>query len=163
MPRYVDDGNTKVVWATVANKDFPAQSELNAGIDLTCLLTGDGLNINFSENAVDDAALCEPFDAELPGSFKVSPELTLKRRNTVGGDTDAGWDGLSTRGEAGALVVRRGIDSDTAWTAGQEAEVYPGTLGVRRPQATTRNTQSRFMITVFGSEEPSLDAVVVAS
>jgi hypothetical protein len=163
MPRYTDDGNTKVVWAQVADKDFPAQSELNAGYDVSCLLTGDGLNITTTENAVDDAALCETFDAELPGTFKVSSELTIKRKNTVGGDTDEAWLALATRGETGALVVRPGIPSDTAWTAGQPVEVYPGTLGQRRRAAPTRNTQARFMISIYGSEEPGLDAVVVAS
>lgn len=163
MPRYVDDGMTKVAWATVADKEFVAFSELNAGDDIECGLTGDGLNINFSENEVDDAALCEPFDATLPGTFKVSPELTLKRHNTVNGDTDVYWTLFSTRGEAGALVVRRGIDSDTAWQTGQAVEVYPGTVGVRRPAATARNQQARFMLTIFGSEEPALDGIVVAS
>lgn len=163
MPRYVDDGMTKVAWAPIADEDFPALSELIAGEDIECGLTGDGLNINFSENEVDDAALCEPFDATLPGTFKVSPELTLKRHNTVGGDTDVYWTLFNTRGEQGALVVRRGIDSDTAWAAGQAVEVYPGTVGVRRPAATARNQQARFMLTIFGSEEPGLDALVVAS
>lgn len=163
MPRYTFDGYTKVAWATIANKNFPAQSELNAGVDLECGLTGDGLNINFSENAVDDAALCEPYDAELPGTYKVSPELTLKRRNTVGGDTDLYWTTFNTRGEQGALVVRVGIDSDTDWAAGQKVEVYPGSVGIRRRRPSARNTQDAFMITIFGSEEPSLDATVVAS
>lgn len=163
MPRYVDDGMTKVTWAVIADKEFPALSELLAGEDIECGLTGDGLNINFSENEVDDAALCEPFDATLPGTFKVSPELTLKRRNKVAGDTDVYWVLFNTRGEQGTLVVRRGIDSDTAWAAGQDAETYPGTIGVRRPAATARNQQARFMLTIFGSEEPGLDAIVVAS
>lgn len=163
MPRYIFDGMTKVTWFVPADPDFPALSELAAGVDLECLLTGDGLNINFSENAVDDAALCEPFDAELPGSYKVSPELTLKRLNTAAAADDTAWYTFRTRGEAGALAVRVGVDSDTAWTAGQRAEVYPGTVGVRRRRPSARNTQDAFMLTIFGSEEPSLDAIVVAS
>lgn len=161
MPRFVDDGNTKVAWATIANKNFPAQSELVAGEDIECFLTGDGLNVNFSENEVDDAALCESYDATLPGTYKVSPELTLKRRTPAADDT--AWNLFSTRNESGALVVRRGIDSDTAWTAGQSVEVYPGATGVRRVAPTARNEQAKFMITIFGSEEPALDAIVVAS
>lgn len=161
MPRFVDDGNTKVAWADLANKNFPAVSELNAGEDIECFLTGDGLNVNFSENEVDDAALCEPFDAKLPGTYAVNPELTLKRQTPAASDT--AWNLFSTRGESGALVVRRGIDSDTAWTAGQKVEVYPGATGVRRVSPTARNEQAKFMITIFGSEEPALDATVVAS
>lgn len=163
MPRYTFDGNTKVIWATVANKDFPAQSELAAGVDLSCFLTGDGLNINFSENSVDDSALCEPFDATLPGTYGVSPELTLRRHNDAGGDVDTAWDTFSTRGETGSLVVRLGEDSDTAMTTGDKVMVFPGTVGIRRPAPSARNTNVSFMLTIFGSEEPALDAVVVAS
>jgi hypothetical protein len=163
MPRFTDDGYTKVAWATVADKEFVALSELTAGEDLECGLTGDGLNTNTTENEVDDSALCETYDATLPGTFKVNPELTLKRKNTVGGDTDTYWDLFATRGETGALVIRRGIPSETAWAAGQAVEVYPGTTGIRRSQASARNQQTRFMITIYGSEAPALDGIVVAS
>lgn len=162
MPRYVNDGNIKVAWATVADKDFPAMSEIAAGDDIECFLTKDGLNITFNENEVDDAALCETFDAVLPGSYGVSIELTMKRETPTASDVP--WTTLfNTRGETGALVVRRGIDADTAWAAGQKVEVYPGTLGVRRPAPAATNEQARFMVTIFGSEEPALDATVVAS
>lgn len=163
MPRYIDDGMTKVAWATVADPAFVALSELAAGTDIECDITGDGLNITFNENSVDDSALCEPFDAVLPGSFGVTTELTLKRRNKEGGDTDAMWLLFNTRNEVGALVVRRGIDSDTAWAAGQDVEVYPSRVGQRRPRATARNQQTAFMVTFFGSEEPEMDGIVVAS
>jgi hypothetical protein len=161
MPRFTDDGNTKVAWGTFADKNFIALSELTAAEDIECLLTGDGLNYNFSENEVDDTALCEPYDAVLPGSYKVSPELTLKRITPAASDT--AWNLFSTRNEQGAVVVRVGIDSDTAWTAGQKVMVFPGATGVRRPATPARNEQAKFMITIFGSEEPALDAVVVAS
>lgn len=163
MPRYTDDGYTKVAWAQIADKEFPALSELTAGEDIECGLTGDGLNTNTTENEVDDSALCETYDATLPGTFKVNPELTLKRQNTVGGDTDVYWDLFSTRGETGALVVRRGIPSETPWAAAQKVEVYPGTTGIRKSQASARNQQTRFMLTIFGSEAPAQDATVVAS
>jgi hypothetical protein len=163
MPRYVNDGMIKVAWATVADPEFVALSELLAGDDIECHLTKDGLNITFSENEVEDGALCEVFDATLPGSYGVSIELTLKRRNTDGGDTDIAWDLFATRGETGTLVVRRGIDADTAWTAGQPVESYPGTIGVRQPVAPASNEQARFMLKIFGSEEPALDGIVVAS
>lgn len=163
MPRYTHDGYTKVAWATVADKNFVTLSELTAGEDLECDLTGDGLNIAFSENSVDDSALCEAFDAALPGTYGVNPELTYKRRNTENGDTDAMWNLFNERNESGALVVRRGIPSSTDWAAGQPVEVYPARVGIRKPAASTRNTQVNFMVTFFGSEEPALDGIVVAS
>jgi hypothetical protein len=161
MPRYVNDGNIKVSWSTIANKNFPASSELAAGEDIECYLTKDGLNLTFNENSVDDAALCETFDATLPGSFGVSIELTMKRETPTASDT--AWNLFSTRGETGALVVRRGIDADTDWATGDKVEVYPGAVGIRRPAPSATNEQGRFMLSIFGSEEPSLDATVVAS
>lgn len=163
MPRYTHDGYTKVAWATIADKEFVALSELNAGEDLECHLTGDGLNIAFSENSVDDSALCEAFNAALPGTYSVNPELTYKRNNTEGGDTDAMWNLFSTRNESGALVVRRGIPSSTAWQAGQAVEVYPVRVGIRKPAPSSRDEQVTFMVTFYGTEEPALDGIVVAS
>lgn len=163
MPRYSPDGLTQVWWADVADPAFVAQSELVAAPELACHLTKDGLKLGFNENTTDDAALCEVYDATLPGSFGTQAELTLKRRNTVGGDTDIAWNLLSTRGETGALVVRRGIDADLAPTAGQPVEVYPGSLGIRRPADTASNEQEKFMISIYGSEEPELDGIIVAS
>lgn len=163
MPRFANDGMTQVWWADYADKSFIAQSALLAVPELACHLTKDGLKTGFTENSVDDGALCEVYDAELPGSYKTAVELTLKRRNTVGGDTDVAWNLLSTRGESGILVVRIGIEADTAPTAGQPVMTYPGTLGTRRPADSASNEQAKFMITIFGSEEPELDGIIVAS
>jgi hypothetical protein len=163
MPRYVNDGNIKVAWGTFADPEFIALTELNAAEDIECHLTKDGLNIEFSENEVEDGALCETFDAVLPGSYGVSIELTMKRRNTVGGDTDVAWDLFNVRGETGTLVVRRGIDADTAWATGQDVEAYPSITGIRQPVAPASNEQARFMLKLYGTEEPALDAIVVAS
>lgn len=163
MPRYANDGFIQAWWGDVADPALVAQSELNAMIELACHMTKDGLKTGFTESSVDDGALCETYDAELPGSYKTAVELTLKRRNKVGGDTDVAWNLFSTRGETGTLVVRRGIEADTAPTAGQDVEVYPGTLGIRRPADVASNEQAKFMITIFGSQAPELDGLVVAS
>ena len=165
MARYANDGNLKVAWATnIADKNFVASSELAAAaaVDIECFLTKEGLNITFNENEVDDAALCETFDAVLPGSYGVSIELTIKRETPKASDVP--WTTIfNNRGETGALVVRRGIDADTDWTVGDPLEVYPGTVGIRRPAPAATNEQGRFMVTIFGSEEPALDSIVVAS
>lgn len=163
MPRYANDGYIEAVWATIADPDFPAMSEIAAGVRLACHMTKDGLKTGFTENEVDDGALCEAYDATLPGSYKTAVELTLKRRNTVGGDTDVAWDLFNVRGETGTLVVRRGIPADDAFAADQAVEVYPSTTGIRRPADVATNEQAKFMLTLFGSEAPALDGVVVAS
>ena len=163
MPRSPNDGYLKVAWIDYADKHFVSATVLNAATEIECELTKDGLSTGFTENTVDDGALCEAYDATLPGSYSTAVELTLKRRNTENGDTDLGWDLFNTRDEAGLLVVRRGILSDTAWTAAQPIETYPSTTGIRRPADVATNEQAKFMLTLFGSEAPDLDAVVVIS
>lgn len=162
MPRYVNDGNIKVAWCeTIADKTAPTVTELDAGVELHPHLTKDGLNITFAQNAVDDGSLAETFDAQLPGSYSVSIELTMKRRNKEGGDTDEAW-ALFSNGDTGYLVVRRGSKAEEPWAAGDDAEVYPATAGQKGPTATASNEQARFVVPFYGSETPELDAVVAS-
>lgn len=165
MPRYINDGHTKVTWVLdLADPEAPTLVELDAGVDVECFLTKDGLNVTFNENAVDDGALCEVFDAQLAGTFGLSAELTLKRRNTEGGDTDAAW-AIWSHGLNGYLVVRRGpaLEDHPDWEVGDVAEVYIVQSGNKRPAPTAGNEQARFMVSFYGTLAPELDAVVVAS
>lgn len=159
MARYANDGMLKVTWApSVANKAAPTVAELNAGVDVECHLTKDGLGVTNNENTVDDGALCEVFDAQLPGSYSTQMALTMKRNNVSASDP---WT-FFTRGEEGFLVVRRGIVSATAWAATQPVEVYPAIAGIKSPAPTASNEQARMMLNFYGTEEPELDGVVAA-
>lgn len=162
MPRYANDGMIEAIWIeTVADPEFVAMSEIATGTRLACLMTKDGLKTGFTENEVDDGALCETYDATLPGSYKTAVELTLKRLTQPG--TDTAWTLFATRGETGTLVVRRGMVTDTAFAAAQKVESYPSVVGIRRPADVATNEQAKFMLTLFGSLGPALDGVVVAS
>lgn len=168
MPRYINDGYTKVTWVpgagTIADITSPTLAELAAGEDLECHLTKDGLNITFAENAFEDGALCEVFDAQGAGTFGVSIELTLKRRNTVGGDTDAAW-ALFHHGDVGFLVVRRGVELAVTpdYETGDAVEVYAVQSGNKRPAPTATNEQAKFMTSFYATTTPELDGVVAAS
>ena len=159
MARYANDGMIKATWApTIANIAAPTVSELNTGDDLECHLTKDGLGVTNNENTVDDGALCEVFDAQLPGSYSTQMALTLKRNNTTLSDP---W-GFFARGDEGYLVVRRGVAAAEAWAAGQAVEVYPAIAGQKSPAPTASNEQARMTINLYGTSEPELDGVVAA-
>lgn len=162
MPRYANDGYIEAIWIeSVADPEFVAMSEIATGVRLACLMTKDGLKTGFTESEVDDGALCEAYDRTLPGSYKTAVELTLKRETQPG--DDPAWDLFATRGEEGTLVVRRGMPTADAFAAAQKVESYPSVTGIRRPADVATNEQAKFMLTLFGSSEPALDGLVVAS
>lgn len=156
MPRYVHDGKTKVYWvATISNKAAPTTAELNAGTSLAAFLKKDGLNINLSQNMVDNADLEDTFDAQGVGTYGGSMELTLYRDDT----TETAWN-LFVYGTAGYIVVRRGIAYSTAWTAAQKAEVYPAQMHEPVPTPSATNEQVTFKAAIAITDTPSLKATL---
>lgn len=157
MARYVDDGNTKVYWVTsISSKSAPTVAELNAGTSISAFLAKDGLNINLSQNMVDNADLDDLFDAQGVGTYGGSAEL-----NGFRDTTDTLWN-LCVYGTAGYLVVRRGVAVGTAWTASQKAEVYPAQMHEPIPMPTATNQQTKFKCALAITDTPSLKATVAA-
>jgi hypothetical protein len=160
MAKMLADGNVKVAYVpTIADISAPTATELNAGTDLECLITADGLSISVDEAVVALPALCETFDAESPGRAKYAIDLTAYRHSAT--VDDVAWT-LLLRGLSGFLAVRYGVDVNTAWTAAQNALVFPGTAGERKPNPTTANGGVTFGSRWYVTEQPELDAVVAA-
>ncbi len=140
MPTIADmllDGNLKASWVpTVAAIAAPTVAELNAGVELETRLTPDGLNIAFTTNMIDNSALNSTYETEQVGRSKVTTTLKFKAGAT--GTSDVVRDALTFRA-VGYLVVRRGIDSATAWAATQEVEVYPSQCGRPNPDVPAPN------------------------
>lgn len=156
MSAYVHEGNTKVSWvATLSSVSSPTATQLNAGTDITTLLTKDGLNISLTQNTVDNTSLAETFDAQLVGSWGGSVTLTIKRESA----TDTAWN-LFEHGETGWLVVRRGEDYTGAFAAADNVEVYPAMAGEPIPNATAANAQATASVTMAITAQPDLHAVV---
>lgn len=156
---YPFDAHTKVYWVTtIASIAAPTTTELNAGTDISCYLTKDGLDTGVSESAVDGSTLCSTIDGETAGTSKYSPTLKMYRA-TVDADDDA-WN-LVSLGTAGYLVVRRAIANSTAWTAAQKVEVYQGQFGNPMPAASAANANVTFTAKVYVSAV-NLKATVAA-
>lgn len=117
------DGKTRVYWVTsISNQNAPTTTELNAGMDLTATMTGDGLSGLQPDTAdVDSSSLASTFTSNVNGRTSFSnPQLTLKKQS----GTDTIFTTL-TRDTAGFLVVRRSVTQSTAWASAQAVEVYP--------------------------------------
>ncbi|MFD0570134.1 hypothetical protein ACFQ0T_14035 [Kitasatospora gansuensis] len=135
----ISDGRTRAVWcSTIANIFAPTAAELTAGMDLTVRITPDGLKVDPTTASVDTGSLASTYDTEEVGRVKFDNELTLKRGTT--GPEDLPY-GTLVYGVHGFLVIRRAIAFATAWTAGQQVEVYPSVCGERmnKPRPRTRS------------------------
>lgn len=121
MAPVIIDGRVRASWVTaIANINAPTVAELNAGTALEGYITPDGLDISASTGGVDVSNLGSTFTTMRAG--RRSFDISIKFHHD--GASDVAFNLLPYRTN-GYLVVRRGIDKTTAWTAAQKVEVYP--------------------------------------
>lgn len=160
MARGPYEERTRVYWVpTIASIAAPTVAELNAGTDLSCFITKDGLTEPNSQNMVDAAALCERFDAQRVGSFGGTIGLKMYR-DTVDADDDA--YNLCVYGTNGYLVRRWGVTHGTAWAAAQKVAVFPAEMHEPVMNDTAANTMATFNETLAVTGQPNLKATVAA-
>lgn len=151
------DGNTRVSWVpTIAATNLnPTTAELNAGTNLSSLLTADGLVGFEPETAdVDVSAIDSTFDTKIAGRASFSGTL-LRLKKQSGTDTVYN---MFVRDLIGYVVVRRDLASTTAWAASQSVEVYPSITGETRNLPPEANTVHRYEVPVKISTTPNLRA-----
>lgn len=162
MARYPFEEYTRVHWVPgasgVADMAAPTVAEVNAGTDVTCFITKDGLNPGGSTNKVDSAGLCKRVDSQSIGSVGYDFGLKMFRDNASGGD-DA-WD-LAVWGSEGYLVVRRGVPYATAFAAAQKVEVYKAQMGEPVPTSSAANANQAFDL-ALAIDDAELKATVAA-
>lgn len=158
MGDLISDGKTRVAWAsTIANINAPTVAELNAALDLTKRITPDGLKADPSTADVDTSSLASTFDTKTVGRIGFDNELTFKRGDNP--TDDAPYNTL-LYGVSGYLVIRRGIAYTTAWTVGQQVEVYPITCGERANIAPAANEVTKFTSPMKVTDSPATNALV---
>jgi hypothetical protein len=84
----------------IAAMESPTVAEINAGIDVTELLTKDGVNPGSSNNKVAAGNLATAFDAEIMGSHGANLSMKYFKDN----EDDIAWD-LFPRLTSGYYVV----------------------------------------------------------
>lgn len=158
------DGNVKATWVPAfADPANPTVSEIEAAgaFDVSCYLTGDGLNPGADEQTVTDPRLCSRQDFEQPGRLTDSLEVGyVYRAQEPLSATNKAFTTLK-RGTAGYLVLRWGLAYETAWATSQIVDVYPAKCGVQRKQQPEGNSILKVMQKMFVTGEVERDVVVV--
>jgi hypothetical protein len=148
------DGNIRIYSVpSISNINAPTVAELNAGTDLSSLITPDGL-VGFEPDtaAVDNAKINSTFNTQQPGRASWSGTLLRMFRQT---GTDTVRNTL-IRGYTTNIVVRRGgVLGSTAWATSQNVEVYPVACGQRRPPPPEANAVERYEVPLFITTQPN--------
>ena len=129
MAKMLSDARRKLAWVpTIADPSAPTVAELEAGIDISCLVTANNFQLGATgENAIDDPALCAEGNDQAPGRKTYAAAMDFYRwTETL---EDVAWAAFQDSGESGYLVMRIGEDYRTDWTAAQEVQVYEALTG----------------------------------
>ncbi len=157
------NGTTSAVLVmTIANPAAPDVDEITAvsSLDLSCYLTGDGLNPQTSENTIEDPRLCQVQTFEARGDFTDSLELTYVFNPASPADNEAQL--ALPAGTSAFVVMRWAVDSEDAFGAGDIVDVYPVVAGIPRKQQPARNGVHKIMQKLFVVGEVMRDVEVVA-
>lgn len=161
MPDIIIDGRVRVDEVqTIADISAPTVAELDAGVRLDTIMTPDGL-VGFEPDTadVDTSALSSTFNTKRPGRDDFSGTLLRIKKQAQTGDTV--YDTLVKNYDT-HIVVRTGVESDTAWTAAQEVRVYPVSCGRVRNLPPEANTVERYEVPTKIYADPDLRAIVAA-
>ena len=158
MADSLTDGRT-TVWSvpSIASIAAPTAAEINAGTNLSSLLTADGLQgFQPDTSSVDTSALNSTFNTKLPGRADYcNTMLRLKKQS----GTDAVYNTL-VNAYATNIVIRRDITNSTAVASAQAVEVYPGQCGEVRNLDPAPNELHKYEVPFFISPAPNLRASV---
>jgi hypothetical protein len=156
MGQYAFDTLTRVDWVvTLSSTTAPTAAQLNAGTNLSTLVTKDGVNVSLSNNKVSTATIATITDTEVPGSTGASVTLTGLRDDSA----DTFWN-LAVYNTAGFVVIRRGILYSTSYSAAQKVEVYPAKMFNPIPAPSAANTSQTFTVEFAVTGEIQLKATV---
>lgn len=158
MPDSNADGRTRIYSVpSIANIAAPTVAELNAGVDLSGLMTPDGL-VGFEADTgdVDNSKINSTFNTVSAGRISYSGTLIRLIKQT---GTDTVYNTL-VYGFATNIVVRRDVTSGTAWTVADKVEVYPVQCGEVRNLAPEANSVHKYEIMTKITAQPNLRATV---
>lgn len=147
------DENTRVALLDTAPSVFysPTVVELNAGDDITCELTADGLQLGKGTNSIASGGLCSDVDSQVPGRTTFSASLVGFRFKQP--DTSVFWAAARPKGGEAWLVVRYGLPHNQAWANGDDVEVYHFLWGKRATANSGTDTLATFTVPIMIQEE----------
>ena len=159
MADIVVDGKVKVyLVASISNPAAPTTTELNAGTDISSLLTPDGLAGFEPDTAdVDNSALSSQFGTVLPGRAQFGG--TMLRLKKASG-TDTLYNTLVRDLVTNVVIRRNGSLQSVAWASGNQVEVYPVQTGETRNLAPESNSVQKYEVPLKVTASPTIRASV---
>lgn len=149
------DGNLYVFYLPAcADITVPSPTEISAGTKVSQEMKTDDLDIQFTEQEIDNSNAESAFMATKPGRYGVGTiSLTL--------DDDDGrvlFDTFTRGLEGFLLVARHGTP-----VADDIVEVYPVECHGSKPAPPVTNDKVKFMVNWAATSDPELSAVVTAA
>jgi len=160
MTAIAHDGVVQWFWLpAVAIVATPTLAEMTAGQRLTDITNYDTPS---SEASVDTSGIDDVYDTGVVGTSTAGPIVLTFKRDTA--SETGSWDALDFR-DTGFLVKLPfgGSGTGGAPAATDKAEVYPGQVGQKRPEGYGRNTTQKFMVSIYVTAPPNVDAALIAS
>lgn len=128
-PKMLNTANRRLDWVpTIADPKNPKATELNAGLNISCMVTAADYAFGITGNeAIVDAALCDDIEAGVPGRATVEAAANFFRfKETL---DDKAWTTFTGKGLSGYLVERIGqVDEgerpeDVPYKAADEVQI----------------------------------------
>lgn len=160
------DGFVKLKWVTtIANPAAPSlATEINAAssLDLECYLK-EMFTPKTEAAAVEDRRMCSKQVFQTPGTYTYTIDdlVAVYDVQNAASVANKAYAAL-TPGATGYLVARWGMDSDTAYAAGQKVDVFPVTLGPRVKLPPEANSQLKFTVKPFVTSTVQSDVAIAA-
>lgn len=152
------DGHTRVVLADpVADISAPPIAVIQAGVDVTCDLTRDGLRVQRTTQTVDRTPWRGDLAVEAPTRVQAAVELVGYRRPSG----EVLWPATSDFRAERLLVVRRILPFDEPWDVGQSVEAMAVRVGKRSVTPSATNAAVIFTVPLFVFEDD--DSAVIAA
>lgn len=169
MPRRMFTGLGRGVFVTAMAGAAPTVAEIGAGVDLTGGMLRTGLTTPNTGQTIDASDAGSRFNkTQLGTRGGDAAELSSHRESKS--SEDVAWNTLVDETEGWLIVSRFGWDQDAGTglgtadgtpTAGDRIEVYPVAV-ISREMAPIGDETSRFVARLAITDEPDLDAVVLA-
>lgn len=134
FPLGVSARGNGAVWfvPAIADIDAPKIAELNAGINLSCAISG--FAPTSEQGVVNKTRYCSRGTFEVPGTVtNTGPTLEYVYDPQDPESDEYEWFATLAQGTVGYLVNRLGLDFEANPAAGQYVNVYPTQAGVQVP------------------------------
>lgn len=165
------EGNVSVVFVAggVANPSSPTLAEITGGVELSGFIKGGTFSPTGDQATGDDRRLASRETYQVLGRVSrgfddVQYVYNPQELGTPGHADNAAYEAL-TEGTQGDLIVRWGVDADTAYAAGDVVDVTPIEAGARRKVGPAENDEFARLVTAqkWGVTGPTSEDAVVAA